>query len=159
MAISAGEGLASLEAAMNSIDVNSLNGDYDTDKGGWFGKGEGFGGVSAASLVGITPQLVSDFGSALDAYKSEVTSKLKTMQAKDATVGFKGEAINNAIKNFVARVIEVSNEYLEQLDTVHREMVTQVQTNYETQDTGINSSVVSDGSSVSGQKFNGGGVS
>ena len=70
------------------------------------------------------------------------------MSAQEATVGFKGEAVNGAIQAFVARVIEVSKEYLDALDEVHRDMINQVAANYTAQDSGISSSMTSDGSAI-----------
>ena len=168
MAISAEsqEGLNSLNAAMNAVDVTGLNGDYSTTKADpnatWYeslGRNLGFntGNLSSSGLVGITPELATAFGAALDEYKQTIGADLDAMVAKEATVGFKGEAVNEAIKNFVARVIEVSKEYLEALDGVHRDIIAQVEANYQSQDEGISLSVSGDASSISSQKFNGGG--
>lgn len=164
MAISAEsqEGLNSLNSAMNAVDVSGLNGDYDTTRDvpntdkQWFWEPNTVA-VGGPGLVGITPELATAFGTALDEYKQTINADLDAMVAKEATGGFRGEAINDAIKNFVARVIEVSKEYLEALDGVHRDIIAQVEANYQSQDEGISSSVSGDASSISSQKFNGGG--
>ena len=99
MAISQ-ESLNNFKQSVGNFDLSSLNASYDVSRtdGSIFNF---FGGttISAKNLVGITPELVTDFGTALDTYKSNITTYLNLMEAKEATVGFKGEAVNSAIKN------------------------------------------------------------
>lgn len=161
MAIS-GDKLGNLMSSIGSFDGSGLAPGAAPTRGTgeYTGQVFGLGGtevqLAGSSLVGITPELVSQFGTALTTYKTTITGYLDKMSAKEATVGFQGESINTAIKNFVARVIEVSNSYLDQLETVHNDMIKAVEANYSSQDAGLTSSVRSDAASVLGQKYNGG---
>lgn len=154
MAISQ-ESLNNFKQSVGNFDLSSLNASYDVSRtdGSIFNF---FGGttISAKNLVGITPELVTDFGTALDTYKSNITTYLNLMEAKEATVGFKGEAVNSAIKNFVSRIIEISKEYLDSLEQVEKEMIAAVQASYSSQDTAVGSSVTSDATYVEENKYN-----
>jgi len=153
MAISQ-ESLTNFKTKMGSIELDSLNGSYQTERGnGNFFNLFGFNMTGSQSLVGITPQLVSAFEKALESYKTEINGYLDVMQAKEATVGFKGEAVNRSIKNFVGRVIEVSKEYLTALENVEKEMIAAVQQSYSSQDTSMSSSVKADSSVVESQNY------
>lgn len=154
MAISQ-DGIENFRSSARNLDLTSLNSNYTTEiKEGAFLGIIGGTNISAKNLVGITPELVTEFSSALDTYKTNITTYLNLMEAKEATVGFKGEAVNSAIKNFVSRIIEISKEYLDALEQVEKEMVAAVHRSYSSQDTAIGSSVSADSTYVEENKYN-----
>lgn len=154
MAISQ-ESLESFRTATTNVDLSSLNGEYNTTRkendGGLFNFGAS--STSGKSLVGITAELATAFGTALTEYRTPINDALNAMVAKEATVGFKGEFVNSAIKGFVERVIEVSKEYLTALEDVQKEMIAAVEKSYSTQDTSMKTSVTSDASKITENQY------
>lgn len=155
MAISQ-ESLESFRTATTNVDLSSLNGEYNTtrtENDGWSVFNFGASSTSGQSLVGITAELATAFGTALTEYRTPIDEALNAMVAKEATVGFKGEAVNSAIKGFVERVIEVSKEYLTALENVQKEMIAAVEKSYSTQDTSMKTSVTTDASKITENQY------
>lgn len=154
MAISQ-ESLETFRTATTNVDLSSLNGEYNTtrtENDGWLFN-LGASSTSGQSLVGITAELATAFGTALTEYRTPIDEALNAMVAKEATVGFKGEAVNSAIKGFVERVIEVSKEYLTALENVQKEMIAAVEKSYSTQDTSMKTSVTTDASKITENQY------
>ena len=146
-----------------SSDLNTRNdtisttvGSYSSSnvkEGSWFfGIGAEDNSQNANDFVGITPEMLSEITGAIDTYTNNLVSALNKMPDEvNYSQGFKGTAVEAAVKKFVTTVKDVCKDYLESLKAAENQIVESVEKQYSTSDEDVSSQLNTDSSKIHGE--------
>ncbi len=116
------------------------------------------GGASAGMfggepLVGITPTFATSVASAINSYVNTITKTLDEIEAKSSAKAFRGDSIDNAVKEFVTSVKEVSMSYLKKLQEAEEQIINSVEEVYSSQDSNLSGNLEGDAGSLTSQSL------
>lgn len=104
---------------------------------------------SLTSFAGIREGFSTELDKAIDAYISDITSKLAELNTSpNVKQGFRGENVVSAINNLIARVDAEAAKYAESLKSAEKAIITAVAQAYATHDTNISSDINADASKL-----------
>lgn len=103
---------------------------------------------TGAHLAGITKDFSANVSKAIDAYCDAIDTEVERLSSVDYQKAFRGSGITKALDEFINSVKKTADSYIEKIKAAEKEIVSSVETAYQTQDSDLSGNLGSDGSTL-----------